>query len=445
MRRVTFFLALLMWLLTANPAWAHPLGSYTTNVHVGVVLSTSATEIQLVVDMAEIPAFRESREIIDTSLDGIVSDHEGASYAAQSCGDLRTDLGVTRNGGALEMTSTASTVSFPPGQGGLTTLRLECLISAGAMSVGDRITIVNQVYADRLGWSEITVKSEGVATATDLPSNSPSAVLTEYPSGPPLSLRSGEIVVGSESETVLVATGDGPIATLGENLSQSAGVAALAVALGLGVIHALAPGHGKTLMAAYLVGRQGAPRQAVILGLSVAAAHTAGVAILGVVTLVASESFQPDRVYPWLSAASAGIVTAIGVVMLIRAFAKRNHQHHEHDHHDHHDHPQPLGWRSLAALGLAGGMVPSASAVVLLLGGVSTGRPWFGLALVASFGVGMSVALVGAGLAALGLSRIGWNLLPSEHLRHRWQHLVPRLAGVAVTSIGLILVWSSAG
>lgn len=439
MTRILIRLALGTWLLSAAaPALAHPLGNFTTNVHVGLEFGSAVTEVLLVVDMAEIPAFRETGAI----------DQEGSEYASQTCINLQPDLSVVVNGSPLQLTMVASYVDRPPGEGGLATLRLECGFQGPRVGGGDEIVVDNQVFADRLGWAEITVSSS-VDLVTDLTSTSPSAVLRDYPPGPPLSQRIATLVVGSAPAANLSSpVARGPIAALGSNLSQSAGLVALAVALGLGVVHALAPGHGKTLMAAYLVGQRGTPRQAVALGLSVAVAHTLGVAVLGAVTLLASSTFQPDRVYPWLTAASAGIVTVIGLTMLVRAFTRRDHHHHDDHghHHDHHDHNEsrPIGWRSLAVLGLAGGMVPSASAVVLLLGGISTGQPWFGLALVACFGIGMSLALVAAGLAALGISRFGWKLLDSEQLRHRWQHLVPRLAGVAVTTIGLFLVWNAA-
>jgi ABC-type nickel/cobalt efflux system permease component RcnA len=234
-------------------------------------------------------------------------------------------------------------------------------------------------------------------------------------------------------------------------LSTAPAALALLSALGLGVTHALAPGHGKTMVAAYLIGRDGRWRHAIGLGLAVAISHTIGVAILGVITAVASDRFQPDRVYPWLSGVSALTVTAIGIVLLYRT-VKRNgpahHHHHEHDQHGHshehpHDPPPKLGWRSLAALGLAGGLVPSASAVILLLGAIGGGRPWFGVALVAAFGVGMSLALVGAGLLALGTMKWGWRLLDAGRLRHRLEHLVPPVAASVVIVVGITLLWQA--
>jgi ABC-type nickel/cobalt efflux system permease component RcnA len=211
-------------------------------------------------------------------------------------------------------------------------------------------------------------------------------------------------------------------------------------------------------MAAYLVARRGGPRTAVGLGLSVALSHTLGVGLLGLVTALTTSAFQPESVYPWLSLISALIVTSIGAVMLVRAVRRdREHDHpHDHDHahvhgHDHsHNHEgghvahRSPGWRSLAALGLAGGLVPSASAVVLLLGAVAQGEAWWGLLLVAGFGLGMSVSLIGAGLLAVGAQKWGWTRVSSGRWRQTWQLRVPQFGGLVVTLIGLWLVFDAA-
>jgi ABC-type nickel/cobalt efflux system permease component RcnA len=235
------------------------------------------------------------------------------------------------------------------------------------------------------------------------------------------------------------------------------GPVSLMAAMGLGIAHALAPGHGKTLMAAYLVSRGGKARHAAVLGLSVAVSHTLGVAVLGVATLVAANTFRPERVYPWLSGVSAIVITVIGVTMLGRVMTgSGRHQpgvdhdqgDHDHDHghsHDHdHDHghshqPQVTGWRSMVGLGLAGGLVPSASAVILLLAGIGSGRPALGLVMVLFFGLGMSLALVGAGLAVVGLYRWGVGRFRGEGSR-RIRRLTPALAAFAVTGVGLFLL-----
>jgi ABC-type nickel/cobalt efflux system permease component RcnA len=174
----------------------------------------------------------------------------------------------------------------------------------------------------------------------------------------------------------------------------SIGFASIAVllALGLGALHALGPGHGKTVMAAYLVGEQGSLRQASLIGLTVTATHTAGVLVLGL-ALSLSALVAPERLYPWLGLASGVMLAMIGARLLRRALRARR-ERHDHAHHHHHR-PET---RSLLAIGFAGGLVPTPSALVVLLGAIALGRTWFGVVLVLVYGVGMAAVLTGAGL-----------------------------------------------
>jgi ABC-type nickel/cobalt efflux system permease component RcnA len=179
--------------------------------------------------------------------------------------------------------------------------------------------------------------------------------------------------------------------------------------------------------------------------------HTVGVLALGLVTLAASRSFQPERIFPYLSALSGLIVLIIGVVLGQRAWSRWRHHRahllgHEHNHpHDHgHEPPIPegqvLSWRSTAVLGLSGGLVPSASALVLLLGAVALHRIEFGLALIAAFGVGMAVAMTTVGLGLSFATR--WGLVKSSQLgwTERLRAIVPAAAAVVVTLLGATMV-----
>jgi ABC-type nickel/cobalt efflux system permease component RcnA len=191
---------------------------------------------------------------------------------------------------------------------------------------------------------------------------------------------------------------------------------ALLAASVLGAMHAVAPGHGKTVMAAYVVGRRGTLRQGLLIGVTVAITHTAGVLALGT-GLWVSEAIAPERLIPILGITSGVLLAVIGAGLLRRALGRRGlspsghvHHHHDHDHgHHHHDHDHddhhhehddgaPPRRSALVLLGLAGGMVPSPSALVVLLGALALGRAWLGVALVLAYGVGMACCLVGAGL-----------------------------------------------
>jgi ABC-type nickel/cobalt efflux system permease component RcnA len=333
------------------------------------------------------------------------------------------------------------------------------------------VSVVDDDRAERAGWREVVVTADGVTVDTDAPAQSPSNLLRTYPPGAVQDRHSASIVVtsvdpgwapsphqepaGGAPDPVVTAGPVGFLAGLisGERTGAAAVVVGLLVAFGLGIAHALAPGHGKTLMAAYLVASHGRARHAAGLGLAVAISHTVGVAALGVVTLAASRAFRPEIAYPYLSLASAGIVLAVGAGLVWRAGRTRPTAPHDHGHgHDHdHDHGHSLGhshghrplpsltWRSLATLGLAGGLVPSASAVVLLLGAVGLGRIELGLAMVALFGAGMATALVGAGLAVLGARRAGLRLLAGRRWGGRLVQVTPLVMGAVVALAGLVM------
>jgi ABC-type nickel/cobalt efflux system permease component RcnA len=219
------------------------------------------------------------------------------------------------------------------------------------------------------------------------------------------------------------------------------GFAALAVllAVGLGAMHALAPGHGKTLMAATAAARGGRarPRDVLPLAASVTVTHTLGVVALGL--LVTAGSAAAPSVITWLGLASGAFVTAAGVTLVRRAWHNRHghahgHEHghghshtqdHDHDHshaptrprghahphgHEHthgngppHTHPTAPTLRGTLLLGFAGGLVPSPSAVVVLVGAAALGQAWFGLLLVVAYGVGLALTLTAAGFAVVRL------------------------------------------
>jgi ABC-type nickel/cobalt efflux system permease component RcnA len=185
-------------------------------------------------------------------------------------------------------------------------------------------------------------------------------------------------------------------------------LAALAAALFWGAAHALSPGHGKTIVAAYLVGRRGSVRDAAALGAIVTVTHTIGVFALGLVTLLLSQWIVPDTLYPWLNLAAGVSVVAIGLAVLrartrewlhVRAHAQGGHHHH---HHDHDYRPQPGGGlRGLVAVGVSGGILPCPSALVVLLAAISLHRVAFGLVLIVAFSLGLALSITAIGMAAV--------------------------------------------
>lgn len=438
MRRLAVRLALVagasiaLGLASAGAAGAHPLGNFTTNTYAGLVVSADDVDIDYVLDLAEVPTFQVA-ERLGRGADGLVDDRAVAAFRAEQCRDLADGVTLAVDGEAVRLRVVATDLTLPPGEAGLDTLRLECrMVAAGSGFEGHRtVSVVDANFPDRLGWREITAVGDGT-TVTDstVPPTSASDRLRSYPEQQlrsPLDVRRASVTVQLGGGSVVgqppVDAGESLVGGL-ERLSSSftalverqdltVAFAALAAALAvlLGALHALAPGHGKTVMAAYLVGSRGTSRQALQLGVTVAVTHTLGVLGLGV-ALSTSQSIAPARLYPVLGLVSGVLFAGVGVMLLRRAVRTRRHTNdhgpaHNHGHdHGHagghaHGHDAPLTWRSLLAPGLAGGLVPSPSALVVLLGGIAIGRAWFGVTLVVAYGIGMAATLVGAGYLVL--------------------------------------------
>ena len=172
-------------------------------------------------------------------------------------------------------------------------------------------------------------------------------------------------------------------------------LAALAAALFWGAAHALSPGHGKTIVTAYLIGKRGTPRDAALLGGIVTLTHTIGVFALGLVTLALSQWIVPDRLYPWIDLTAGLLVVSIGLTVLRARFRHARHHHH------HHDHDHELSRRSLLAVGVSGGLLPCPSALVVLLAAISLHRVAFGLILIVAFSTGLALSITGIGLLAV--------------------------------------------
>ena len=436
-------------LVPAAPASAHPLGNFTVNEYSGLRVQPDRVLLDLVVDMAEIPTF-QSRGDYDTNADGRTDPAEATAYGSRVCAQQsgRLKLQVDGEPAAVQVVSTA--LRFPPGQGGLVTLRLTCNLEAknGPLHGERRLDFRNANFTDRVGWHEITAVGDGTTLVTStVPRDSVSRVLTAYPNDllrSPLNQRIASLRVrpggarysGPAAKFVLPgaalprgidqATRSFTDLVARRNISVGFGVLAFLIALLLGALHALAPGHGKTVMAAYLVGQRGSMRQAGLVGLTVTTTHTLGVMVLGLV-LSTSAVIAPERLYPWLGLASGALLAGVGAGLLRRAVRARrerarshahdhtSHAHghahddapHEHAPHSHggrvHSHApvdpeRPLHWRSLVAMGFAGGLVPAPSALVVLLGAIALGRTWFGVVLVVAYGIGMAVTLTAAGI-----------------------------------------------
>ena len=254
-------------------------------------------------------------------------------------------------------------------------------------------------------------------------------------------------------------------------------IGALLAVMVWGAGHALTPGHGKTIVAAYLIGSRSTPWHALYLGLTVTLTHTLGIFALGLVALFASQYVLPEQLYPWLGVASGLIVVGLGGAMLwsrVRPLLVRHehdrHHGHCHDHRDHahehahqhdqgHSHPHghthhhthdhqhghshlppgadgaPVTWRSLLGLGISGGLLPCPSALVLLLTAVSLNRVALGMVLVVAFSLGLAGVLTMVGLLFVKGSRVVQQL----PWVGAWGSLLPTASALVIMLIGLWL------
>jgi len=459
--RLIGLFAVVVALAVPTTARAHPLGNFTVNRYSRIEPAGDGVRIFYVLDMAEIPTFQEKARI-DADRDGRVTDTERARYAEARANELLGNLHLTLEGAPVAVRPLSQSVSFPPGQGGLETLRLEALFVASISSGGDRaiqLTYRDDNDPERLGWREIVARpgaSDARIEQATVPVDDQSDELRRYSDdmlSSPLDVREARLAfvpgtarpnmvgpdAGAETRarapSTLIERGTDVYAALAatEDLSPSVIMLSLATALVLGAVHALSPGHGKTVVAAYLVGSRGTARHALFLGATVTATHTIGVYALGLVTLYLSQYVLPERLYPVLEIASGLLVVTIGSWLLAGrlrgALARRHHDHHGHTHghahrdgpehtHDHHaDHShqhshdgsthshlppgadgQPVTWRTLLALGVSGGLLPCPSALVVLLSAIALHRVAFGLLLIVSFSLGLAGVLVGIGL-----------------------------------------------
>jgi ABC-type nickel/cobalt efflux system permease component RcnA len=449
----------------AHPASAHPLGNFSYNQLESLDLYPDRVQVTAAVDIAELPTLQE-KSIVDSNHDGTESDAERTAYTSASCTALAAHFTATAGTDRLTWTVTPVGFRYVPGAAGLATSRLECVLRAPAhLDTPTTLNVANQYRSDRVGWRELTATGHGVALVNSpIPVRSVSNGLTAYPKdllSSPLDVRSAALRLrpgdgtGAGAPVPTVKSGGNVVTRWtagtenalrnlvgGRHLSPVVGVLAVLLALVLGAAHAALPGHGKTVMAAYLAGRDGRPRDALVVGATVTFTHTGGVLLLGLL-LTTTVGVAGETVLGWLGVVSGVLVAIVGLTMLRTARRKRAHTHqHEHGHaHDHdHDHDHKHHKRlATIGMGIAGGLVPSPSALIILLGAIGLGRTAFGILLVLGYGLGMAATLTAAGLALIRL-RDRWARRRAG-TPPRLTRLAGRLSGLApLATAGVVLV-----
>jgi ABC-type nickel/cobalt efflux system permease component RcnA len=472
-------------------SFAHPLGNFTINHFSRIQVGRGSVRIHAVVDMAEIPTFQEL-QTIDANGDGQTSETELNDYVRRAAASLANQMILTVDGAHVPLTLVGQNTKLPVGAGGLATLRIELDLEGQFSGSGKAhaLSFEDRNYSDRIGWREIVVVPASGVTIfnSSAYANGLSDELRSYPAGllaAPLDERSAQLSFSSGAAPAGVrplSARDGRVAQaptrdrLAEliavpQLTPGLVFAGLLFAMILGAMHALSPGHGKTVVGAYLVGSRGTARHAAFLGLTVTITHTAGVFALGLITLLASEYVVPDRLFPILSLISGGLVAAIGLSLFFRRLrgavvsnSGTAEHHHDHghsggDHHHHgadpslphshsgkvHSHLPPgadgsrVTWKSLLALGISGGILPCPSALVVLLAAISLHRVGYGLLLVFFFSLGLAGVLTAVGLIFVYAKR----LLKSAGAFGRLAKVLPIASAFVITCAGLAICYEA--
>ncbi|HYP29069.1 MAG TPA: sulfite exporter TauE/SafE family protein [Blastocatellia bacterium] len=507
------FCFLLLFAITGT-GLAHPLGNFTINHYAKIQVGTERVTIRYVIDMAEIPAFQELQKI------GTSGDEELNAYGERMALSYLDGLVLLIDGSRVMLRHTSTKTSTPAGNGGLPTLRIESEFVGALPDSGlgglRRLRFENANYAERIGWREIVVASEPgtVIFNSSAYGNGVTDELKGYPEdmlSAPLDEKKAELSFSRgavpQGATFLMSRDGAEIAPSRDRLTELISVPELTPAVALlglllasvlGGLHALSPGHGKTVVGAYLVGSRGTARHAAFLGLTVTITHTLGVFALGLVTLFASQYVLPERIFPYLSLVSGAIVVAIGLSIFLKrlrvlkmkkaskempghAHGDQVHSHghgehsHEHDHsHAHGDHSHthshnkedaghsheglvhshggsthshlppgadgsPVTWRSLLGLGISGGLLPCPSALVVLLSAISLHRVGYGLLLVIAFSLGLAASLTAVGLAFVYLG----SFLKDKAGSGRLVQLLPVVSAFVITCAGAVICYEA--
>lgn len=492
--------------LPVQTAAAHPLGNFTINRYARLELYEDLLVIQYVLDFAEIPTF-QLKERIDTDGDHILTQAEFAVFLPGFAEEIRDQMRLTEDGSRLEIEVVEQTAEVAAGQASLDVLRIALVLRAEpghGQAATFEFTDLN--YADRAGWREIVVRpSEGTEATieprflvdrSDALRNYDGALDGETPADAHVAMTwapgSGTAAPDSVApeQQGIAGRSDGFGRLLDNERSLGIILLSLVAAMGFGALHALGPGHGKSVVAAYLVGSRGTPRHALALGLTVTATHTAAVYALGFFTIAASDLFAPEEAFVYLGVGSGVLIVVMGASLFVsrlqslRArpatrpdgslhrhglFGKAHshvpaepvHSHvheehsHAHDQGDSHKHGHSGGgaedgrvtWRSLITLGVAGGLLPCPSALVVMLAAISLGQVVFGMMLIVAFSAGLAGVLMAIGLAVVMGTRLSkrprLSRMTGGAAARRAVAAVPILSALAVTVAGVAITLQS--
>jgi nickel/cobalt exporter len=516
-RKLLAFVSLMAAFLVVGPrSFAHPMGNFSVNHYAKISLDHDGIKVTYIIDLAEIPAYQELQQ---GNVTADVADPSVKRFVELRGQDFARNLTLTLDGKRLPLELLSSQVIFPPGAGGLPTMKMGFVyrLSQPLTNAEDyhpsppchpdrseakwrdlqssppcTLQYVDNNYPGHAGWKEIiAVPNAGVNfITTSAPRNDRSAELTNYPTdllnsppqdlsatiqfhfpampappahakrvapivraaaaappmaapappaaAPPLRLQANQQATPRNAFTELITT---------RSLSLWFLITAAFIALGLGALHALEPGHGKTIVAAYLVGSRGTARHALLLGVIVTASHTAGVFALGAITLYASRYIVPEQLYPWLGVFSGLTIAGLGGYMFLRRWSglDLDHSHTSGQLHGHwfssrkKDAPEPtapgkpVSLYQLFALGITGGIIPCPAALVVLLSAFALHRIGLGFFLIIAFSLGLAAVLISFGMLMVYGRRFMARLQVNGPLATRW---LPVASAAFMTVLG---------
>jgi nickel/cobalt transporter (NicO) family protein len=458
------------------PAAAHPLGNFTLNHLSRITVTQDGLRLRYVLDMAEIPAFA-----LDRSLEPSGAPSPGAlrRWGREHAREIAPQLALAVDGRVVPLAALDSSVKRRPGAGGLPTLYFTALYGARVAPGAHRIVFHDATAPGRLGWKDVVVgdtaePTNGLRAYPDALTGSPrdrTAIVANVDArGGIVAAMNADVAAEPASANVVLGRSN----ALSDVLAKGTGdplvvLAALLLAVALGALHALEPGHGKTLLAVSLVGARATPRQALILAAALTVAHTAGVLGLGVVVLLAAQWIVPEQIYPWITLGSGAFVAVLGARAVAREVRGRlplRHAHahahphahpHEHEHGHtlgdaHHRHDQldeaahaqahaiagtaPLTFRSAVLAAVSGNIAPCPAALVVLLAAIGIHQIGYGLALIVAFSIGLAAVLTVLGVAVVRSA--AWLVArPRFDLLARF---APLVTSVVIATVGAVMV-----
>lgn len=539
-KRFGKFATLLFLLGLCRVATAHPMGNFSVNHYSKISVQGDRIIVGYFIDLAEIPTYQELQQgsIAATPLDP--NSAAVVRYVAARGAELGHGLSLDMDGKEIPLRLVSSGVIFPPGAGGLPTMKMGFVYEAAYPSTVDRqhvsLHYSDNNYPGHSGWKEIVAQAAaGSLLGSSVPATDRSSELSNYPTdlltSPPQDLEASVVAALPPLPTVVADAQSNAIsqrlsrrveapaagATLSQNHSNTAVKAVPApkqtatvhvaaslepsqpasasstamhlqanqqqtprsrftelitaqhlsawflftaafIAIGLGGLHALEPGHGKTIVAAYLVGSKGTARHAVLLGMIVTASHTAGVFALGAITLYASRYIVPEQLYPWLGAFSGITIAGLGCYMLLRRLTgtAADHSHAANGSHSRwffserskEDNglvdaaptqaapAQSVSLPQLFMLGITGGIIPCPAALIVLLSAFALHRIGLGFFLIVAFSIGLAAVLIGFGVLMVYARRFMTHLRIDGPLTKRW---LPVASSAFITVLGLTL------